>query len=274
MMRNALRQFCYRRFGSLRGQFLLERIVSHLDSWRGYGTGAFVANSGEKVLFTLLDASRSVDAESVILDVGANFGDFSAQAFSSLDASIQVHAFEPQTQVFEQLKHRFKDNPRIILNNFALGRSPCEMPIFVTAADPGMASLLQRDLTHTGVTTSMGELVRLERLDDYCERHGIRCIDLLKMDAEGFEFEILSGAEKLFGEGRIRHCSFEFGGCNLDSRTFFKDFYQFFERHGMQVYRITPAETLVPLRRYSESLERFTNTNYVAVRKASIASSC
>jgi len=61
-------------------------------------------------------------------------------------------------------------------------------------------------------------------------------------------------------------CSFEFGGCNLDSRTFLRDYFEFFDKYNMKIFRITPSGTLVSLSRYHEHLERFTTTNYVAVR--------
>ena len=63
----------------------------------------------------------------------------------------------------------------------------------------------------------------------------------------------------------IRACSFEFGGCNLDSRTFLRDYFEFFSDHGMKLFRITPAATLVSLPLYRENLERFITTNYLAV---------
>lgn len=40
-------------------------------------------------------------------------------------------------------------------------------------------------------------------LDRYCEDNGIRRIDVLKIDAEGGEPAVLSGAQGLLGRGRI-----------------------------------------------------------------------
>jgi hypothetical protein len=38
---------------------------------------------------------------------------------------------------------------------------------------------------------------RIETLDDYCSREGIESIELLKIDVEGFEFDVLSGAHRM-----------------------------------------------------------------------------
>jgi len=81
------------------------------------------------------------------------------------------------------------------------------------------------------------------------------------MDVEGFELEVLFGAEQLFYEGKIDLCSFELGGCNLDSRTFCEISLIFFRRYDMRIFRITPAATIVELPRYHEQLEKFTTTN-------------
>src|SRR5207253_11296600 len=120
-------------------------------------------------------------------------------------------------------------------------------------------------LNHVGIVVSVQEMVKVCRLSDYHTSSQIGEIHLLKLDVEGFELEVLAGGESLFEKRMITMCSFEFGGCNLDSRTFLRDYFEFFNRHKMQIHRITPASTLVKIPRYSENLERFTTTNYVAL---------
>ena len=217
------------------------------------------------MLFTLVREKVRDQTETVIFDVGANVGEFSAVAFKSLGSGIKIHAFEPSQNICEQLSSRFAGNDHIVINNLALGREAGELPLYGTSRDTGMASLLPRNLDHVGLSSSFQEIVKVTRLADYCESQGLAQIHLLKMDVEGYELEVLAGAESLFANGKVLMCSFEFGGCNLDARTFLRDFFEFFNRHKMQIHRITPASTLVKIPRYSENLERFTTTNYVAL---------
>jgi len=247
------------------GQALLTRVVHHLDLWRGYGAGASVATSGEIILFKVLKELLPPTAEVIIFDVGANVGDFTALAVQYLGVHVKIHAFEPARGVFHQLAARFCTDERITVNNIALGREVGERPLFGTSNESGMASLLNRNLNHLGMVSSLQEVVNVCRLSDYCLASGISKIHLLKLDVEGLELEVLSGGESLFEKKMVRMCSFEFGGCNLDSRTFLRDYFEFFDKYNLKIFRITSNGTLVSLPRYHEQLERFVTTNYVAI---------
>jgi hypothetical protein len=59
--------------------------------------------------------------------------------------------------------------------------------------------------------------------------------------------------------------TFEFGGCNIDTRTFFQDFWYFFSRASFTLFRITPSGYLQPLKSYREIDEQFRTINYMAV---------
>ena len=54
-----------------------------------------------------------------IIDVGAHKGEFAQNALK-IQGVNKVVSFEPQKKIFEILKQKFKDNNKIILNNFAL----------------------------------------------------------------------------------------------------------------------------------------------------------
>jgi len=64
----------------------------------------------------------------------------------------------------------------------------------------------------------------------------------------------------------IQIIQFEFGGCNIDTKTFFQDFWYFFKENGFAIYRISPKGPLL-LDKYREADETFRTTNYVAVRQ-------
>jgi hypothetical protein len=59
---------------------------------------------------------------------------------------------------------------------------------------------------------------------------------------------------------------FEFGGCNIDTRIFFQDFWYFFKKKGFDLFRISPLG-IIPITNYKESDEYFTTSNYLVKRK-------
>ena len=134
--------------------------------------------------------------------------------------------------------------------------------LFSDSPGSGLASLTQRRLSHVNISLDMAAEVRTIRFEDYykAELEG-RLIDIAKLDIEGYELSALRGFGKAIEYTRI--VQFEFGGCNIDTRTFFQDFWYFFSDHNFELFRITPLG-IEPLRKYSEMDECFRTTNFIA----------
>lgn len=62
-------------------------------------------------------------------------------------------------------------------------------------------------------------------VDDYCRESHVEHIHLLKIDVEGHELDVLHGATEMFQRKAIDVVTFEFGGCNIDTHTFFQNFF-------------------------------------------------
>jgi FkbM family methyltransferase len=179
-----------------------------------------------------------------------------------------VHSFEPSRGGYQGLSDKFKNHPNVLLRDFGLGKASGEFDLFYDNVGSGMASLSKRKLDHLGIAFEQSEKVTIHTLDEYCEMHRIQCIDLLKIDVEGHELDVLLGGGSMFRERKIGMVSFEFGGCNIDTRTFLVDFWQFFKANGMnRFFRITPSGHLVPLFQYKELDEQFRTTNFFVSRE-------
>ena len=82
--------------------------------------------------------------------------------------------------------------------------------------------------------------------------------------SKGYELDVLQGANRMLSENRIEMITFEFGGGNIDTRTFFQDFYYSLTEHGMQISRITAGGHARKLSSYQEIYEQFRTTNFLA----------
>lgn len=56
---------------------------------------------------------------------------------------------------------------------------------------------------HEGSVSRGTQQVTVVTLDDFCQQHGIERIDFLKIDTEGFDLEVIRGADILFQQHRI-----------------------------------------------------------------------
>jgi hypothetical protein len=88
------------------------------------------------------------------------------------------------------------------------------------------------------------------------------------MDIEGHELFALRGAKNALKAGCIRALSFEFGSGNINSRTFFRDFWDLLTMYEYKIVRVLPGGKLYSVRAYNEDLEYFRGvSNYIAYRQ-------
>ena len=111
--------------------------------------------------------------------------------------------------------------------------------------------------------------VIIRRMDDFCREKAIGHIHFLKLDVEGHELKALEGAHEMMASDAVDFIQFEFGGCNIDSRTYFQDFY-YLLKDKYRISRIV-KDGLCPVNQYKETYENFVTTNYFAERKGLVA---
>jgi len=266
--KSPLRQWIKNRLVNMTGnystQYLLEEIVQTIHMLQGLGSGTEVHSSGERILFHVL--KQCVMPPYCIIDVGANRGQFLQLALDNLsEFETFVHCFEPAAETFKCLHDSYSDYDRIILNNCGIAKEKGIATLYYDDPCSGFASLTNRKLDHHGIQFNSSEAITITTIDDYCFENSINYISLLKIDIEGHEFDALNGTRKMFENNAVGIVSFEFGGCNVDTRTFFQDFWCFFDKYNMKLFRITPSGFLYPIESYNEIHERMKIANFMAV---------
>jgi hypothetical protein len=146
----------------------------------------------------------------------------------------------------------------------ALGRDELEAQLYSNEEGSQLASLSRRNLDHFNLRFEHSETVKVTTLDRYCEQLGIEAVSLLKLDLEGHEFEALQGARGMLAKQAIDVITFEFGGANIDSKTYFRDLWTLLKKDRYKVCRITPSGYFFALPTYKEYYEQFRTTNFIA----------
>ena len=127
--------------------------------------------------------------------------------------------------------------------------------------------MTQRNLAHKGLRLDREEAVSVVTIDEFVSERGLTRVDFMKIDVEGHDLDVLKGSEKSLRSGLIRALSFEMGGANVDTRTFFRDFWDLLSACGFDLWRVSPTFGLIPVTRYMERDEVLVTTNYMATRK-------
>lgn len=248
-------------------QKCLERNVRVSQYLMGIGSGIDVLSSGEKTLFTEL--KHRFPPPYCIFDVGSNSGQFLQLVLDNIKRDLlSIHCFEPGHEAFEALTaysdkvEQFRGSR---LNNIGISKEPGTAVLHFDHGGSVLASLTKRKLEYLGIEFEKTQQVEITTIDRYCVEHGIERIHLLKIDVEGHEFDVITGAQGMLEKGSIDMISFEFGGTNIDTRTFFRDFWYLLTKFQLRIFRITPSGYLSPIDTYNEFLEQFGATNYVAI---------
>jgi FkbM family methyltransferase len=198
----------------------------------------------------------------IVFDVGANVGKWS-QLFSQKVPQAKIFMFEPSPG--SQTKIQSLNIPSAKLIPYAVGELAGVLSYYSSSETDASGSLhVRKDTPFQHLQYAPSE-VPVTTLDEVIESHAVGRIDFMKMDIEGHELFALRGASRSLKAGKIRALSFEFGCCNVNSRTFFLDFWELLTSSGFKLYRITPSKKLVPVSDYYEDLEYFRGaTNYIA----------
>ena len=241
---------------------LLEELEAKIQLELGKGWGSATTEVEAKTVAELAMQKNSGDI--VVFDIGANVGNWSASIQKFLPNS-RVIAFEPSKEAFGRLTNRFKNSPRFECVNLAVGKENTETYLYADESASGLGSLTKRRVKHFGISFEHREPIKVTTLDRWIENQPPNVLpNVIKMDVEGHELDVLLGASKALKGVQV--IQFEFGGGNIDTKTFFQDFWYFFESNGFEISRMTPRG-LKAISEYSEDLETFKPTNYVALRK-------
>lgn len=154
---------------------------------------------------------RFVKPNMRVIDAGAHVGFYSMLLSELVESTGEVHSFEPTPWTFNLLKTNAAKLKNVTVNHAALANQTGEL-IFADYG-PGYGAYNSAHqagapaLNETAVKTKVSAL----SLDNYCQTKNLKP-DLIKIDTEGFEFEVLTGSKTLLNEDKKPFITLEVAG--------------------------------------------------------------
>ena len=137
-------------------------------------------------------------SNAVIIDGGAHLGD-TTEKLQALLPLAQFHCFEPDPVVGTLFIQKFTGNTKISLIQAALGDSVGRAKFQINASRPCNSILPIAEALPPTLKPLFEPLEQIEvdvtTIDEYCRQHGIRQVDCIKLDLQGYDYLALKGAE-------------------------------------------------------------------------------
>lgn len=180
-------------------------------------------------------ATKEKTGNTTLVDIGANLGSITDRMIQAqVSDDYDIICVEPHPVLFDQLTEKYRNNPRLRVLPFVMNDVVQDNIDFNYSLDhPGSSHV---KFTPGDVKASYQTVTRQAvSIDHLCREFRHRC-SFIKIDAEGHDFLILRGAEKLLSTDRPV-VLFEFSGlmaCKQYDYTPLQ-WYQFFQHMGYRL---------------------------------------
>lgn len=208
----------------------------------------------------------------VVFDAGANRGDWTAHLLACCTQAkppkpdVVVVAFEPDPTAAAYLRKRFAGDSRVRIEQVGLSSKSESVKFYSSGPALGTNSLYATDGHYECIIE-----VTTERLADYCARHDIRRIDLVKCDTEGHDYEVILGALDLLSASGIPIFQFEYNYRWVFARRFLRDVFDLITGLPYKLGKLQPNHVIVYDHWHFE-LERYFEGNYVLLHERAMQS--
>jgi FkbM family methyltransferase len=136
----------------------------------------------------------------VVFDVGANEGR-SAEHYVHAFPCAQIYSIEPFASAYKSLVERVSEFSRV--RTFQLAFADTNRVARIQSAEYSTVNSLRNELSNSSSSPD-AELVTITTLGSFCAEQNISHVDFLKTDTEGFDLEVLKGAEAMLRSHKIQ----------------------------------------------------------------------
>ncbi|MBD3665438.1 FkbM family methyltransferase [Sulfitobacter aestuariivivens] len=166
------------------------------------GYRSFLKNEPFEMAVHAIASGLKIDSSGVILDNGANIGSASIP-YCAQNGSVLIAIEDSRTNAAALCRNISSNQIRAHLHLVALTNRQDEgkfLPLYARQGNSGANSLVSR--WNPSVTDGESELVPATTLDGLLDEETIQKIKLVKIDVEGAEYHVLSGASRFLKSNR------------------------------------------------------------------------
>ncbi len=244
----------------------MQRFNNHILHWAlrssGYNNWANQRETGEATFIKLLSKFNP----KLCLDVGANKGNYALLLLTSTNS--KVISFDPLPKAFKSLEDiRTNYRDRFECFNVGIADQETYLKLHFGEEDSEFASFSAEvnNIGHVGSINVNTMDVKVITLDNFLSERNEGEIDLIKIDTEGYEYEVLKGAAKTIRNNPPKFVQIEYNTHQLFRNQSLYSLGKLLP--GYKAYQLLPFENGMAARNADEPIANyFQFSNFVFVR--------
>lgn len=182
-----------------------------------------------------VDLGRETKGLDIIFDVGGNVGQ-TVDRFKEYYPQATIYTFEPVAETFQVLKKNMAKYKGVHCENVALGQEQGQIEMILNDAPLSGKNSLNKKPAGSRPDAPR-QMIQMNTLDHFAKTRNIEHIDMLKIDTEGWELNVIKGADQFIKQRAIDFlfCEVGFNRSNHQN-TYFSDLNEYLIQYGYHLY--------------------------------------